>query len=565
MNRPDVVKSKSWPQRIKEWLVEHLSEYIDPGCTTLPSILRDNNSSGSFSIHRLRQALAELKQRSLITHRRADKLDIYSMHPLVHKWVRRGPHMRIAEQGVWCQSAITMLTQCIAFPPLGNTDSERETRRHLLPHLDHVRDCQRQIQSEFEDQRKKTNRSSWLLVDTPRMNRSKVIQFAKFSRVYAECGRFDIAADLLLQVKDYLLDKLGIEDPKTLSAILALANIYWILTRYSEAFELQRQALQTCIGSLGQYHHKTLQLMDLLGKSNSFRGRFKESLELHEEALEGMKKTLPLDHPDIFRATDHMGVAHQKYFRFETAKDLHGQAFVGLTKVLGPTHEDTIAAKDNLAMAHLELGGYSLFSARKLMMEVVEYRNKSLGREHPVTLWSKCNLARIKSALGQTVEAEHDIRAGLPIAIHILGETHLGVLMGWTHLAQVLVRQHRYLDAEEIFRRVIERSKYRFGAREEGEHPDHIMARWYASECYKLQGKYKQALELCDEISKSLSSIGGRQHPFAMRLANKQDELRQLMRNNKTSSLTMTSFNKSSGTTIDGKEPEASIIRYRSF
>ncbi|KAI4164739.1 MAG: hypothetical protein LQ342_001714 [Letrouitia transgressa] len=562
---PDVVKAKPYAQRIREWVVELMSEYIDPGCATLPSVLRDSDSLGSFSVHRLRQALAELEQRSLITHRRANALDVYSMHPLVHKWVREGPHMRIAERGVWCQSAITTLTQCIAFPPLRSASAERETRRHLLPHLDHVRGCQTQIQFQIESQRKKTKRPSWLLLGTPRMDRNKVIQLAKFSRVYAECGRFDVAADLLLQVKNFLLDRLGTEDPRTLQTILALANIYWILTRYGEAVELQEQALQSYTNSLGRYHHKTLQLLDVLGKSNSFRGRFKESLELHEDALEGMRKTLPPDHPDIFRATNHMGVAHQRYFRFETAKDLHSEALVGLTRVLDSTHEDTIEAKDNLAMAHLELGGDNIFHARKLMIEVVEHRSKSLGREHPLTLWSKCNLARIKSALGQTREAEQDIRAGLPIATRIFGENHLGVLMGWTHLAQVLVRQKRYLDAEEIFSNVIERSKYKFGAREEGEHPDHIMATWYAAECYKLQGKYKQALQLCDEISKSLSSIGGRQHPFAMRLANKQDELRQLARSTKPSALTMTAFNKSSGTTIEGKEPELALDRRHSF
>lgn len=130
--------------------------------------------------------------------------------------------------------------------------------------------------------------------------------------------------------------------------------------------------------------------------------------------------------------------------------------------------------------------------------------------------------------------------------------------MGWTHLAQVLVQQGRYVEAEEIFLDVIDRSKYKAGAREEGEHPDQIMAMWYAAECYRLQGKYGEARRICDDISKSLASIGGGLHPFAQRLEAKQEELRLAGEPHQASTATQ-------GMDSQPTDPEPTIVRHQTI
>ena len=519
--------AKAWNRRLKEWLVEKWLAYEDRVSPAhLPGVLRHVQAMEPFNVHRLRKALTELTRKSLITHRRPNAVDIYSMHPLVHKWVRERPQMRITEQGIWCQAANTMLTQCIQLPPLGAKETDRELRRHLLPHLDHVQKCQADFQAKLKEKRKR-RLVSFFLVETPGMDRKKALQYAKFSRVYSECGRFGDAADLQLQVKNFFEQTLGLEDPKTLAIIQALAGSYLVLTRTNDALKLQELGLQACKMSLGPDHPKTLKLMDQLGKSQCYRGRFKEALKLHEDAIEGMTRTLGANHVDTLNAVDNLGTVHGQYFRYEKARDLHAKAYAGLEEALGPTHEDTLSVMEGLAMVKLELGGDNLHSAREMLTKVRDERRHKLGKENPYTLWSICNLARVKSALGHTIEAEIEIRSALLIAIRNLGENHLGVLMGWTHLAQVLVQQGRYKEAEEIFLDVIDRSKYKAGAREEGEHPDQIMAMWYAAECYRLQGKYGEARRICEDISKSLASIGGGLHPFAQRLQAKQEELRR--------------------------------------
>jgi len=122
------------------------------------------------------------------------------------------------------------------------------------------------------------------------------------------------------------------------------------------------------------------------------------------------------------------------------------------------------------------------------------------------------------------------VRAALPIAERNLGDNHFGTLAG--HLAQVLVRQGRYHEAEEIFINVVQPQHYKSAARDDGEHPDRILALWYLLNCYQLQGKIEHAIRTCDDLVECVNTIGGqgygKSHVFAKRLAAKRDELEEL-------------------------------------
>jgi pentatricopeptide repeat protein len=153
-----------------------------------------------------------------------------------------------------------------------------------------------------------------------------------------------------------------------------------------------------------------------------------------------------------------------------------------------------------------------------------------LGTEQPWTLLARCNLARIKSAMGDTAKAEKLMRKALPVAQRNLGENHFGTLMGKTHLAQVLVRQKRYDEAEYMFLDVIQRHRYGSAARDDGEHPDRIFAMRYLLKCYTEHGKFRDALDMCDQIQEAISTIGGQGlgllHPIAKWLETTQEDLR---------------------------------------
>lgn len=522
------LKSKTWKQILNEMVTKAMvAIYKDRSPPILPAIIRDAGPLGSFDEEllkdRLRLALKELSQMSLISHH--PRNDSYSIHPLVHTWARKRPQMSTAEQAVWCQSAATTLTQCILLPPLGVTELDEDLRRDLVSHVDHVRKCQEEIRSRIAENQRTRNRL-WP-VYVPRFDRGQALQYAKFSLVYSQCGRWDETEKLQLAVKDFVGSMLGTEHPAAIAILLALSGTYWSQSRGNEAAELQDQVLKACMSSLGEYNQKTLKVMDTLGVSRCYQGRFKDALPLHEKAIEGMTKTLGADHNDTLVAIDNLGRVHYRYFRYDEARDLHTKAVDGMKRVLGPTHLDTLHAIDSLAMTYLELGGGFVDTAHELMSHVVEQRKNKLGKESPYTLLSICNLARIKNALGYSDEAEGMMRAALAIAERNLGENHFGPLAGKAQLAQVLVSQRRYKDAESIFIDVIQRHRYQNGA-QDGEHSDRIIAMWYLLQCYQKQDKFEDAIRVCNEILDGLNTLGAHRHPFYMRILEKRKELIEL-------------------------------------
>lgn len=527
-NMSGALKTKTWKQSLNEMMTRAMvAIYKDRSPPVLPAIIRAVEALAIFDEDlfkdRLRLALKELTQMSLITHH--PRNDSYSIHPLVHTWARKRPRMSATEQAVWCQAAATTLSQCILLPPLGATEFDEDLRRDLVSHVDHVKKCDEEIRTRIAENQK--SRYKLWPVCTPRFHQGKALQYAKFSLVYSQCGRWDDAEKLQLDVKDFVCNLLGTEHPSAQRILLALSGTYWSQSRVTEAAELQNQVLEACLSSLGEDHQSTLKVMDQLGVSRCWQGRFKDALRLHEKAVEGMTRTLGEDHKDTLIAIDNLGRAHHRYFRYDEARKLHAKAVDGMKRVLGPTHLDTLFAADSLAMTYLELGGDFLSTAHELMLRVVEQRKKKFGKENPYTLWSISNLARIKNALGDSKEAEDMMRAALSIAERNLGENHFGPLAGKAQLAQILVSQKRYSEAENIFIDVIQRHRYRNGA-QDGEHADRIIAMWYLLQCYQKQDKVEDAIRMCDEISEGLNILGAHLHPFYKRILDKRKDLIEL-------------------------------------
>ena len=526
------LKSRTWAQMFKGTALEILVVLSkDRTPPVLPDVLRNTEGFDRDNEVRLRAALYELTQLSLITYNEND--DNYSMHPVVHAWARERPELSAMEQAIWCQAATTTLAQCILLPPLANTEEDERFRRDLLPHVDHVRERQQEVEETIARNRIKSRRSNWLF-SKPKRTRTRIIQLARFSRVYAQCGRWDQAKRLQLEVKEFVAP-LGREHPSMIGIKLALSGTYWQLGQGNEAADLQSQVLQAHINSFGEEHPETLKVMDVLGESRWQQGRFTKSLELHERAFTGMTRVLGSDHENTLKAADNLGRAHATFWRMEQARELHAIAVTGMRKnsKLGPMHLNTLVAMDHLAIAYLEINSYEYNSGKdlevayELLVEVLTSREKRLGKEHPYTLWAAANLARVKGAQGRLTEAESDFRAGLIIATRDLGAQHIGTLFGKLHLGRNLVRQERVPEAIRLLNEVADGHRHT-GSANKGEHPDRVSALHHLSVCYKMQGNFVLAVNACEEAIRGLAAIGGEAHPYMKQLEGILQELQKI-------------------------------------
>ncbi|MCJ1248161.1 hypothetical protein MMC30_005378 [Trapelia coarctata] len=500
------------------------SLFRDRSGPVLPRVLRDSDLE-PFDEDRLRDALRRLSKISLITYNALN--DSYSVHSLVHRWVRESPKMMTAEHAVWCEAAATTLAQSILLPPLASQTSDEDFRRDLLPHVGHVLNCRSNIQKRIlENSRARNNhwRSKLWAVPESRVDSKQAFQLARYSLVYAQSGRWDVAEKLQLKVRDFVSSTLGLEHPIAMRIQEALSVTYYWLGRGDEAAELRDEILQNCINTLGIDDHMTLKAMDNLAVSRAQQGRFREALNLQEAVLEGMNRTLAADHHDLLKALDHFGILHSRYFRWNGAREAHSKALAGMTRTLGDEHIDTLFAKENLAVVYLEIGGDLLEPAQKLAEEVLAIRQKKLGEQHGYTLLAKVHLTRAQTARGNFEEAERALRDGLEIGERNFGADHIGVLYGRMHLGKNLVGQKRYGEAEEVLRDSI--GKYdQIKVANGGKHPDRLTALQYLMECYEVQGRISEATAVCDETMARLSALGGDNHALMKQLKNKRDEL----------------------------------------
>ncbi|KAI9718168.1 MAG: hypothetical protein M1828_006800 [Chrysothrix sp. TS-e1954] len=491
------------------------------GPPALPSVIREGRETGFLDEDRIREALAELVQLSLITD---NNNDVYSMHPLIHKWVRERPEMITSEQAVWSHAAAATLAHSMLLPPVGSSEANQAYLRSTISHVDHVRARQDEISKQIA----KNRAVRWHgLLQWPNtgldFSREKALMYAKFSIVYFQGGRYEEAEQLQLQVQRFTVGRLGLRFPVSRRISLALTGTYLHQGRFDEAANLQTRVLQACVDTLGADAHETLRSRVILGQTMFQQGQYSDARKLLVPAVNGLQELLGLQNEDTLDAMGHLGKVLTYLYDFEEAERLQQQTIAGFTRLLGPNHERTLIAQEDGACIAV-FSGNGVTEALQTMVNVFRRRKETLGKEHPYTLLAMANLGRLKSMHNEYTEAESLVRAGLAIADRNLGENHVGASMGRTILGEIFDRQGKYEDAETILLDVTERQRS-ISSLLGSFHPDRIWAMSELSRCYQLQGKFSDSLRICDECLESLQRITKSKHPLEEKLSLRRKEL----------------------------------------
>ena len=534
LSRP---KRKTWSQRLRE--MTFMLQIYTNARPPLPAALRNpdgfTQSVLEDEVHiRLGKALAVLTRRSLVM--RQDRVEgLYSMHPLVHKWVRERPNTAVAHQALWCQIAMTTLAKSIPRPPQGDTLSEQGVRRELLPHITHAQKCNDILGERLEEN--KTLFKPFWPVPKPVFHALHADQAIRFSRVYLECGLFEEALQLQNQTRSFLLDMLGEDHPVTIRVTLFVSGTLWQLARVADATRMQRRAMQICTHSMGEYHPLTLQVADLLGSALFFKGRWSEALRILEDNLIKVTKVYGEDHENTFKSIRNVARLHYRYMGYKKATELHRKAWAGMRDRLGDKHVETLQCLQDLAMSYVrheaepdeQATRHELLESHERMRFIVEERKEALGRENAHTLLAESFFAQIKSALGEVHEAEKILLNGLPVAERNFGD-HPGVLAAKAASGRLYIQMNRCEDAERILRTLTYKPLYREMSDEDGDHPDRISCIWFLSKSLEKQGRLQDALEAAEDMESCMLKIGGNglgaKHRFVSKVRQKIAELR---------------------------------------
>ncbi|KAF4625976.1 hypothetical protein G7Y89_g12185 [Cudoniella acicularis] len=519
-----------------------------------------------------------------------------SIHPLLREWAQDSLNKKM--KLFWGTIALNVLAESVLLPPANAGASHAEFRKQLLPHLhtclnDPIFQPKAIAMPDYAKWWGKFKLYSTVLLRPTALYfiREKGILVAKCGYIYASCGQFTESLTYFRQVKDLLLQVQGDKNPRTMTAMLALAGILWGLgkrTNVEEAILLQKRVVDARKSVLGKDHPDTLRAMAHLSKSYWLRGYHQEALELQEETITHMRQHQDLgpDHPDTLETLDQYGVTLGSFLRFKESLDTHRKVLDARTKKfqvfrrqtsslmdqmhLGRRSTSSAGSKDdhnnnvrstdedldlvlgllntkqNLAMAQLDSWLTSevksdrslLNEAFENMLEVLHRRRQLLGEEHPWTLWAVGSYAKVIIELDQLQEAEELLLRGIPAANRGLGEGHPGVLMGCGELVKVYSRQgehmkgearrDKYSQAEKEAKIIIAQIQKASGA----DHPDVVFATWKLSKLYARQGKWEDAARACTEALQKGDlrlTKDGKTYPLCTKIKKDLQDLKRML------------------------------------
>ncbi|GAW26890.1 putative tetratricopeptide repeat domain protein [Rosellinia necatrix] len=491
-------------ESFKSRALRAITDRLEPP-RTFPRFLKDQHDQ--LDKYRVTWAISELQSLSLISYDGRNRT--FSIHPLVHAWARDS--LSISERKIWASIAFTTLMESILLPPESNPEIDGEFHRDVIPNIDScLQEHELPMSLGLSDARltmAKIFQPTLLLIA-----REQILHSAKCGYVFATRGKFEEAASRLRMVKDSLLQLLGSEHDRSMTAALGLAGVLWGLGRLEEAIILQREVVNTRTRLYGPSHEQTLQAMDQLGKSHWLHGQYQEALEIQETTVQLAKATLGDTHALTLGALDNLGVTLSSWHRYEESAQAHREVLSARKSSLGEIHLDTLTTMSNLSMAMLDLGNLDEASA---MMSTVHYqRQQQLGKEHPWTLWALCYLAKIYVKLGHLQEAETMLVWGIEAAERSLSKEHLGVQMGRGELARVYSRQGRTAEAEKLLVDTVRSVEASRGLA----HPDCVFGRLKLADLYVVIGDREKAIENCRLGLRNADLRITRSHPLGQRL-----------------------------------------------
>ncbi|KAI0810717.1 tetratricopeptide repeat domain-containing protein [Xylaria sp. FL0064] len=476
----------------------------------LPSILRDGRQiHGHPAVEdRIRSALSELEKMSLIDYN--EHTQTYTMHPVVHKWAKDRPRMKLRYQALWVDVAGHLLSASILLPDLGTKTEDELHHARLPPHIDYMQECREKISVDV-DQNSRTRAAP--------LNRHRVLMSAKFGVVYFQYGNLLKAEELFGEVVTSLTLSLGLGSSHTRKVQTTLADVYWQQGKLNEALDLQRSIATTCEEHFGRENPETLKALHKLSTTLWQRGEFKAAKELQTEVLECLTRVLGAEHADTLEVMNDLGRTTMKFMKQEDileAFKLFSAALEGMEKTLGADHLTATFAKENLARVSCLIDDQTLLrNALTPMEEVVATRKARMGKEAPWTLMAIGNMAVVLGALGQLEEPERLISEALALAERNdnIGARHIGLLHGKSILATMLIQQKRYNEAEAILIRVVHDQRD-MTSRHHDFHSDRIVSMIELARCYERQGQLRNSIDICNEIIEGMEKTAKNGHPF---------------------------------------------------
>jgi len=259
-------------------------------------------------------------------------------------------------------------------------------------------------------------------------------------------------AGLLREILDAAAERVEAEltgEPEVEAPVRAtIGRAYASLGNYASAEVNLTAALKLYRGLPNPDPPEMLQAVTDLAGLYREEGRFAEAEPLAREALAGFRRVTGDEHRDTLAAANNLALLLHSMGDLEAAEQLYRQTLTTQQRVHGEDHADTISTKGNLGQL-------------LLVKEVCEARRGLLGPDHPDTLTSINNAARLAQEQGRFGEAETLYAEAIDGYRQAVGDDHPRTLQARSNLAVLYHQIGRLAEAETVLRDVLARQRRR--------------------------------------------------------------------------------------------------------
>ncbi|MEM9609642.1 MAG: FxSxx-COOH system tetratricopeptide repeat protein [Actinomycetota bacterium] len=239
---------------------------------------------------------------------------------------------------------------------------------------------------------------------------------------YRASGQLDAALDSGHRAHAIAVDRLGPDDPSTLTTRHQLATTHLEAGNHTQALTQFTELLNDRVRILGPDHPHTLTARHQLATTHLQAGNHTQALTLFTELLDDQLRILGPDHPNNLTARHQLATTHLQAGNRSKALIELTEVLDDRVRILGPEHPDTLTTRNVVATTHLRAGNHT--QALTQFTELLNDQLRILGPDHPNTLTTRHQLASTDLRAGNHTQALALFTELLDDRLRILGPDH---------------------------------------------------------------------------------------------------------------------------------------------
>jgi tetratricopeptide (TPR) repeat protein len=372
--------------------------------------------------------------------RRANAMDSFSMHPVVHQWVAMSVKENLGD-------FIRIAVVAIAFTSPGDGDPESWIlQKRLRPHADRIYGyvCgPSQIAIDW---------GSWETQDVPKLSEgAEVVEqswtdaqmehpLRRLGWLYGEgMQEFEKAKSIFQLGMDTVQEIHGNKHPLVFRFANCLALVCRDLGEWEDAEILANSALQGFLAWFGKENKWTINSLACFPLICYARGEYAKAVELGEELLSILRSN-PDAWPDALSYTlNNLSVFYGANDQPDKAIEMIEESLLLKFKRLDPDHPLIMTGLENLAGRYMDAGSY--MESERVLKQCIEGYEKSYGLKSRETIAANDYLAHLYHKMGRLVEAEEIYRTAVRDYEELLGLNHPDTVRCASNLCIMIFQQ----------------------------------------------------------------------------------------------------------------------------